>query len=88
MPLLVERKGEIGEDRNAPEFPVEKGETLTGAVLPGTEPNPAARWFLASSTLHERFLNSCGGMGWPVNATIELQVPLQEPLVVKFQLHG
>ena len=73
MSLLVERKDEGGEDRNAPEFPEENGETLTGAVLPGTEPNPAARWFLASSMPRERFLNPCGRSGWPVNATMELQ---------------
>ena len=74
---------EIGEGHIAPDFLVENCKTMIGAHLPGTEPKPAVRWFLASSLLPERFLNPCGGMGWPVIATMELQ----EALVVEFQLH-
>ena len=34
----------------------------------------------------ERVLIPCGGTGWPVNATMELEEPLQESLVAEFRL--
>ena len=62
---MVGRRDEICEDHIAPDFPVESCKTTTGAALPGTEPKPAVRQFLA----RERDDGTAGAAGCGVLTT-------------------